>query len=86
MEVTLNSLQKQVDQMIETRIFRLSQNAYNQANRLPSGKIRKKHKQYSLPQEVTDLLELRQKLYAGENPESIAATITNGEIQHQFLK
>lgn len=72
--------------MIEVRIFRLSQNAYNQANRLPNGKIRKKHKQYSLPQEVTDLLELRQKLYTGENPEDIAATITSGGIQHEFLQ
>lgn len=86
MEVTLNDQQRHVGNAIDARISALSRQAYERANRLPNGRIRKKHAQYSLPQEVTDLLTLRQRLYAGENPEAIMATITNGEIQHAFME
>lgn len=87
MEIALTTEQKQVDHMIEVRISRISRAAYEKANRLPSGRLRKKHKQYTLPVEVDFLLQLRQKLYNGENPESIAAAVTtNGDIQHAFYK
>lgn len=86
MEVTLNETQSQVDAAIEIRIKRLAEAAYIKANRLPNGRYRKKHVQYTLPQEVTDLLELRQRLYKGEDPEAIMATITGGAIQHAFME
>jgi len=86
MEVTLNKMQERVDHMIEVRIARLSLAAYKSANRLPNGRIRKKHKQYTLPGEVTELLELRQKLYQGTDPEMVAATVTSGNIQYAFIK
>lgn len=85
MVVTLTDYQKQVDAMIDARITRIARAEYNKANRLPNGRLRKKYKPYTLPQEVSELLELRQDLYKGVDPESICATITNGDIQHLFL-
>ena len=86
MVITLTPLQEQVDQAIDIRIKSLAEAAYIKANRLPNGRYRKKHVQYTLPQEVTDLLALRQELYKGVDPEAIMATITGGGIQHAFIK
>ena len=86
MEVTLTGLRKQVDVMIDARITRISFSAYKKANFLPSGKKRKKYVPYTLPQEVNELLELKQALYSGGNPENIASILTSGSIQDKFLK
>lgn len=85
MIVELTDLQRQVDNQIEMRIFRICAAEYRQANFLPNGRKRKKHVPYHVPSEVTDLLELRQELYNGRNPEEIAGIITNGAIEHKFL-
>ena len=86
MQINLSPLQKQVDALIDVRIARLAQAAFKQANILPNGKVRKKYKQVTLPAEVSQLLELRQKLYTGEDAEAIAATVTSGQYQESFTK
>jgi hypothetical protein len=86
MEITLTPIQEQVDSMIEARITRLSHAAWRAANILSDGRVRRKHKPFTHPQEVHDLLALRQDLYKGADPEAIAAQVTTGEIQEKFLK
>jgi len=75
MTVELSPLQKHVDSAIDARITSLSRASYVRANRLPSGRMRKTYVPYSMPQEVTTLLELRQRLYAGEDAEGIMAQV-----------
>lgn len=86
MEIILTPLQIQVDEQINVRIARLSMAAYRAANILPNGRVRRKYKPYTHPTEVSDLLALKQELYAGRAPEEIAATITGGQFQESFLK
>lgn len=86
MEVTLNNLQKQVDSAIDARIIRLSMSAYKEANFLPNGTRRRRYVPYTHPVEVSELLALKQKLYSGEDPEAIMATITGGGIEEAYFK
>ncbi len=86
MEITLTPIQKHVDSAINARIFALSQAAYVKANRLPNGTMRKNHVRFTHPQEVHDLLALRQALYNGADAEGIMHQITTGEIQHATFK
>ncbi len=84
MELELTDLQKQVDAQIEARLSKICNVEWRAVNALPNGRYRKKFKPVTYSQTVFDLLQLRQDLYNGVDPESISATINNGEIQHQF--
>lgn len=86
MNTILTDTQRHVDAQIEARIFRLSHAAWKEANTLPSGRLRKTPATFSHPQEVHDLLAIRQRLYAGEDPETISAEVVGGDIQAAFLK
>lgn len=81
MQVTLAPTQKQVDTMISARLERL---CHAEWRAHIGGKRRKTPLTYS--SDVTELLNLRQRLYSGESPEGIAATVTSGGIQNSFLK
>jgi hypothetical protein len=82
----LTDLQRQVDNQIETRLERICQAEWRAINILPNGRNRKKFKPVTYSQTVKDLLQLRQDLYNGADPEEISAQINSGEIQYQFLK
>ena len=82
----LTSLQTQVDNQIEARLQAICGAEARRVNMLPNGTWRKKMKQVTYSQEVWDLLDLRQDLYNGVDPEAISATINTGEIQYKFEK
>lgn len=85
MEIEPTDLQEQVDHQIERRLSRICMAEWRKVNILPNGRVRKKILQVTYPQVVADLLELRQDLYNGRDPEEISAIITNGEIQNSYL-
>lgn len=84
MEIEPTDLQEQVDQQIDIRLQRICQAEARKVN-FVNGRWRKKMKPVTFPQEVNDLLSLRQDLYNGRDPEEISAIITNGAINYKFL-
>ncbi len=86
MELILTDLQEQVDNQIEMRLSAICKAEWRAVNVLPNGRYRKKFKPVTYSQTVSDLLQLRQDLYNGVDPESISAAINNGEIQYKFEK
>lgn len=83
--VKLNNLQEQVDNQITIRLQRICGAEWRKANILPNGRRRKKTVPVTYSNEVHELLELRNLLYNGVDPEEISATINNGEINYRFL-
>jgi hypothetical protein len=84
MELELTELQEHVDLQIEARLKSICFNEWLKAN--PNYLGHKKPNPVTYPVIVTNLLELRQELYAGRDPEEISSIICNGEYQYEFLK
>lgn len=70
METTLSDLASQIDGHIEARLFRKCRAEY-----LAAKGNRKTCPPFRYSMDVTGLLDLRQRLYSGEDPEAIAATV-----------
>lgn len=85
MEIELTNIQKQVDAQIESRLKRICFSEWLAAN-TKRGKLKRKPVPVTYSKEVRDLLQLRQDLYNGVDPEAISATINTGEIQDKFIK
>lgn len=85
MEIELTELQRQVDNQIEQRLSRICRTEWEKVN-LIKGNRRKKTVPVTYSQTVNDLLELRQMLYNGTDPEAIAATLNSGDIDYKFRK
>jgi len=85
MEIELTELQRQVDNQIEERLARICRAEWEKVN-LIKGKMRKKRAPVTYSQTVNDLLELRQMLYNGTDPEAISATLNSGNIDYKFRK
>lgn len=83
--LVLTNLQQQVDAQIESRLSSICRAEWEKVNKI-KGKTRKRIKPVAYPAIVQELLDLRQSLYNGTDPEAISATITGGEIAHQFEK
>lgn len=84
-DIHLSPLAAQVDRQIETRLFAICHAEWRKANVLPNGRIRRIAKPVNYPATVQELLSLRQSLYTGTDPEVIAASLTTGQIQHEYL-
>ncbi len=79
-QVSLSPAALHVDRAIESRLHRICHKEWKAHQ---SSKRKRQPLTYSAS--VTDLLAVRQRLYAGESPEYIMAEITTGQIQHDFL-
>lgn len=82
----LSNLQKQVDNQITLRLESICGAEWRKVNILPNGQKRKRIKPVTYSSEVTRLLELRQELYNGVDPEKIWAEINFGEINDKYWK
>lgn len=82
--VLLSDLAKQVDAQIETRLSAICRAEWRGVNVLPNGRTRTVKKPVTYSATVGELLALRQSLYHGADPETIAATLATGQINHDF--
>jgi hypothetical protein len=85
MEVELNDLQKQVDNQIEERLKRICFFEWNKAQIRKNGERYKNPQPVTFPQVVHDLLEYRQWLYGGVDPEVVYSVVMEPEVQRTYL-
>ena len=85
-QVELNNIQSQVDKQIEVRLKRICLAEWNAHTIGKNGRRKKNCGQMTYSCIVNDLLQLRQSLYNGIDPEVISAAMQTGEINQAFTK
>tara|TARA_R110000822_G_C15236272_1_gene485868 strand:+ start:63 stop:344 length:282 start_codon:yes stop_codon:yes gene_type:complete len=85
-QTELNSLQIQVDKQLEARLTRICMAEWKAHTTGKNGKRKKNPRPMTYSYIVNDLLQLRQCLYTGMNPEDVSAAMQTGEINQAFTK
>jgi hypothetical protein len=82
------SLRRNVAQILDARIKRLSRESYVQANTLANGRARRRHVPYAIPAVAQQCVKLLSRVWdpaaTADEIEGIASWATTGEAQHAF--